>query len=165
MSGDYSHVDILGRKAIHFRNDSTTRVDNGSRILLPSADVHTVSLWFYVTRVDSSGTWCLIDSGGAGYIGDSSNGGIWDSPSYLYLNGRSKQPMTRVPVCFASPSSEWQHLTVIATKLQVRTILSLFANTEGYNGIDINVGRIQVYDRILSQYENYLSFSGSRPLN
>jgi hypothetical protein len=111
--------------------------------------------------------WCLIDSG-ASYIANSNGvtlGGVWDSPSYFYLNGRSKQPMANVHVCFASRSSEWQHLTVIANNLQVQTILSLFANTDGYNGIDINVGRIQVYDRILSQYENgqlYLSFSRSR---
>ena len=157
LSGTYEPVTILGKKAIHLINTSTSIASNQATLFLPTARVHTISIWYFVTFVCVAPTKYVLDGRTTTpdtYIMNGQYGAVWSS-SHYYLNGGAARTISSsVLECFGAVSTSWQHITLVATGVQPSATFNLFRRYNAQEGMDINVGRVTVYDRALSQSEN-----------
>ena len=162
INGQYDTVVIQGKRAIHLINTFNAPWDNRSYLTLPRADVHTISIWFYMTSVGYTQTvWLLqaIDSPGDESTGllTWGYGSIWNGS--CYLNGGSALSINpNVFTPFLNPSASWQHMTIVAKAKQVSSLYNMFAKSTGQEAMDVNVGMILVYNRALSEAENNANY-------
>ena len=154
LVGKAEPVTILERPAIHLVGAAR------SSIVLPLADVHTISIWFYITSVGPPTVWLTqAISGGE----DSSGiltwgfGAIWTGPCY-HNGGAAKSTNPNVLTPFVSKSSTWQHMTFVARGVQRASVFRLFASSGGTEAMDVNVGRIRVFNYAVSEAENRALF-------
>ena len=154
LVGKAERVTILERPAIHLVGAAR------SSIVLPLADVHTISIWFYITSVGPQTVWLTqAISGGE----DSSGiltwgfGAIWTGPCY-HNGGAAKSTNPNVLTPFVSKSSTWQHMTFVARGVQRASVFRLFASSGGTEAMDVNVGRIRVFNYAVSEAENRALF-------
>ena len=154
LVGKAERVTILERPAIHLVGAAR------SSIVLPLADVHTISIWFYITSVGPPTVWLTqAISGGE----DSSGiltwgfGAIWTGPCY-HNGGAAKSTNPNVLTPFVSKSSTWQHMTFVARGVQRASVFRLFASSGGTEAMDVNVGRIRVFNYAISEAENRALF-------
>jgi hypothetical protein len=152
--GKAERVTILERAALHLVGAER------SSIVLPLADVQTISIWFYMTSVGSPTVWLTqAISGGE----DSSGiltwgfGAIWTGPCY-HNGGAAKSTNPNVLTPFVSKSSTWQHMTFVASGVQRESVFRLFASSGGTEAMDVNVGRIRVFNYALSEADNRALF-------
>jgi hypothetical protein len=166
LYGKYELVSIAGKMAIHIINTSNSNNSNVSGLLLPRADVRTISLWIYVsfTTVPTAYTYYVCDgrqTTSETYLvqvqGYTQIGAVWNGVS-VYLNGGSAQNISQVFVPFNSVSNSWQHVTLISTSLLSASAFNLFSNSWRTEGMDVNIGSVSVYNRVLSQEENNANF-------
>jgi hypothetical protein len=166
LYGKYELVSIAGKMAIHIINTSNSNNSNVSGLLLPRADVRTISLWIYVsfTTVPTAYTYYVCDgrqTTSETYLvqgqGFTQIGAVWNGVS-VYLNGGSAQNISQVFVPFNSVSNSWQHVTLISTSLLSASVFNLFSNSWRTEGMDVNIGSVSVYNRVLSQEENNANF-------
>ena len=161
LSGKYAAVTIQGKQATHLAGAEGRR----SSIVLPMADVHTISFWFFVTAADYSPTvWLMQAISGAD---DSSGlltwgfGAIWSGSCYLD-GGSAKSINPNALTPFLVVSSAWHHMTLVARGVQRSSVFRLFANANGTESMDVNVGRIRVYSRALSEAENRATYDAGQ---
>ena len=154
LVGKPERVTILERPAIHLVGAAR------SSIVLPLADVHTISIWFYITSVGPPTVWLTqAISGGE----DSSGiltwgfGAIWTGPCY-HNGGAAQSTNPNVLTPFVSKSSTWQHMTFVARGVQRASVFRLFASSGGTEAMDVNVGRIRVFNYAVSEAENRALF-------
>ena len=162
LNGTYSLVTILGKKAIHFINTNTNHFNNISAILLPLTNVRTISFWYYLSYISNGyildGRKTTSETYINGYY--SQFGTAWTSAN-IYVNGGASQSLGGIQSFFNTVSSSWQHITIVANNVIPSTEISLFsAWYQGYinQGNDINMGRVTVYDRVVSQSENNANY-------
>ncbi len=156
LYGEYAAVTILGTPAMHLVAGSAQR----SSIVLPTADVQTISFWFYMTSVGQPTVWLTQAISGAD---DSSGlltwgfGAIWSGACYLD-GGSAKSINPNVFVPFLVVSSAWHHMTIVARGVQRASVFRLFANASGTESMDVNVGRVRAYGRALSEAESRAAY-------
>jgi hypothetical protein len=161
LYGKYAEATILGKRAIHLAGAEGQR----SSIVLPVADVQTISFWFFVTAADYSPTvWLMQAVSGAD---DSSGlltwgfGAIWSGSCYLD-GGSAKSINPNALTPFLVVSSAWHHMTLVARGVQRSSVFRLFSNANGTESMDVNVGRIRVYSRAVSEAENRASYDAGQ---
>lgn len=164
LNGSYESITILGKRAVHLINtNGNGSFSNISTIFLPSANTQTISIWYYITSLNFGYILDGRKTTSETYINQYQGqiGSVFTN-SIFYFNGGSSQPITNIQSCFNSVSSSWQHITIIANSVQTAAIFNLFAayyNGSPNQGLDINVGNVYVYNRVLTQSENNLNYS------
>jgi hypothetical protein len=176
LAGRFESVTILGKRAIHVVNPSASVGDNKSALVLPTADIRTLSFWFYVSYVTGDGTGgnaCFLVDGRAAIIDGPGTEGSYITTKPLmyptgkrdpwneavcYLNGGASQSLPSVVGAVTTLSSAWQHITLVASVQMPAATLRLFSRTNIAEGMDMNVGKVVAYDRVISEAENNAAF-------
>ena len=170
LAGRFEAVTILGKRAIHVVNPDGSVRANKSALVLPTADIRTLSFWLYVSYVTGDGTGgngCfLLDARGTtggSYIVVSplmfptGKSDPWTNVT-CYVNGGAAQSLTSAVVAVTTLSSAWQHITLVASVLMPAADLCLFSRYTIEEGLDMNVGKVVAYDRVVSEAENNAAF-------
>jgi hypothetical protein len=170
LAGTFEAVTILGKRAIHVVNTSSSVPANKSALLLPTADIRTLSIWFYVTYVTGDGTGgngCFLldarEKTGGSYIVTkplmvpNGKSDPWNQVT-CYVNGGAAQQLSTAVAAFTTVSSAWQHVTLVASVLMPAADMRLFSRFTIDEGLDMNVGRVVAYDRVVSEAENAAAF-------
>jgi hypothetical protein len=159
----FESVTILGKRAIHLANRSGNRYQNLSFIVLPKASIRTISFWYFITEVPGGDAFFLFDgrlSTGGSYIllpplqaePDAWSGGV------AYLNGGQAQGLEAIVPALTKVTTEWQHMTLVAGKVQESTILTMFARHSREEGMNVNVGKVTCFSGAVSQSDNAAYF-------
>ena len=170
LHGNYAPVTILSKKGIHFINTSTNGFSNISAISLPSTNVRSISFWYYLSSITKGYVLDGRQTTQETYINGVHNqyGTAWTSAK-VYVNGGASKTLgpTVVPeyggiqTFFNNVTSSWQHITIVANNVIPSTIINLFSAWYGGSinqATNIIMGKVTVYDRVVSQSENNANY-------
>jgi hypothetical protein len=170
LHGNYASVTILSKKGIHFINTSTNGFLNISAISLPSTNVRSISFWYYLSSITKGYILDGRQTTQETYMNGAYNqfGTAWTSAK-IYVNGGASKTLgpTVVPEYggiqsfFNNVTSSWQHITIVSNNVIPSTIINLFSawyNGSINQGTNIIMGKVTVYDRVVSQSENNANY-------
>jgi hypothetical protein len=163
--GPFEGVTILGKRAIHLANTSSAPQQNVSSIVLPEANVRTISFWYFVSATSRTGgsAFFLFDgrlSDNGSYIllpPLQAESGKW-SGGVAYINGGQAQALDAIVPALTTISTEWQHMTLVADAVHASTVFTMFGRHSRNEGMDVNVGKITCFSHAVSQSDNAAYF-------